>query len=239
MADADQNKSLMKPRNVYWLVVTAASGGLVLSRRSVISPGNLTLFDQGLLVFFAVLILLPLAAEFEAFGFKLRRELQGVKQELASRIEVLQAAVQTSIGVRSDVNVTVPLVAPDQLQRLEDAIRRGREPAAPAQPEGPEARVPPDARFLFAVRYLLEQALDDALPGMDARFNQRHRVRTLMREGYLKSEDVQAFDQVWSIASRAVHGETVEHSYVAFVRDTSPYLLAALAQIRNAVEDDG
>jgi hypothetical protein len=93
---------------------------------------------------------------------------------------------------------------------------------------------------LFAVRYLLEQALDDTVPGLsDNRLNHRQRATILMREGHLSQEDRQAFDQVWLIASRAIHGETVEQSYVAFVRDTFPYLLNALSHIRKVAEDDG
>lgn len=241
----DTSKWWLGPRFLYWGLLLAAVVGVAALRRSVIWDGNLSYFDQGLLVFLAIVLLVPLVGEMEAFGFRLRGQIKEAKNELRDDIRQLHSVITSSVAVRNDIFNVTALPAPSEhvLRDLEAYVRQrqaetGLTGATAPAPER-ELDVPERARFLFSVRYALEEKINDLASLLGIEYRGVRQVLNVLAAEYLGAEDVSVFNEVWKIASKGIHGQPLDQHHVDYVREAYPYLIGILDSVERSYLDDG
>jgi len=226
----------------WWVLLLALLGGVLRTRLSAFTAGSAVGADVVLLVIWTALLLAPLFQEVTLFGITLKRQVNQLTEELSA----LRNDVRNSVAVRTQVNPTfyVPAPPPDsQLPALESRLREvllgvlrdlGIEQVRPAAELQP---APDDVTFLFNVRYGIERELRrvwnefDHVEESGGPTSVLRIASTLSREGLLDDRLAHVVQQVYRVASPAVHGEPVSEAQVSFVRDVAPELISALKAI--------
>ena len=121
-------------------------------------------------------------------------------------------------------------------QEIIQTIRQELSALNPQPVAPPEADVPTDAQYLFAVRYLLEkelQRISSQRPDNRRYVPTNQLTRSLVNEGRISLNIERSIRDVYSVCSPAIHGIAVTAEQVAFVRDVGPALISALRAIPN------
>lgn len=223
----------------WWVLLLVGLGSVLSTRLSAFTSGTAVGIDVALLVTWIALLLAPLFQEVTVFGITLKQQIAGLKDEVSA----LRNDIRNSVDIRTQVNPTfnVPAPPPDsQLPALEGRLREllsdvlrdfGIEQVRPVAELQP---APDNVTFLFNVRYQIERELRRIWSDFDqveesGRPAPVFRIAsTLAREGLLDDRLARAVQEVYRVASPAVHGEPVSDAQVAFVRDVAPELVSAL-----------
>jgi hypothetical protein len=202
--------------------------------------------DIAILIVWLALVLLPLFHEFGLFGFIFKREFEALKTEVKLEVASVKTEIQNSVDVRNTFspNVFMPAPPPDaQLPALEEYIQAllekasGASDATGAVVPSKILDAPADAELLFRARYNIERELrriwllHSQDPPLHPFLPTLRVVQTLVDWGVTNSGMASAIRAAWSVASPAIHGETVTPAQVHFVRDVAPQLVAALKTV--------
>lgn len=230
-------------RIVYWLVVTGVVSAYLGMRLPDLRAGVATAADAVAIVVWLALVLVPIFAEVEIFGIRLRAQLDELKTEVKRDLADVRADVRNAIDVRATVSPVFNLSpAPDQqLAQLREIVKQEvaqHVAVPPLEPHAKASQVPPvdpAVSELFTIRYHLERELTRI---SESRFNSEMTLgrppgaltvlRGLVDFGLLSADLASAIREVYAICSAAIHGRAPSNAQLAFVRDLGPTAFAAL-----------
>lgn len=201
--------------------------------------------DLFIFLLFVALLLVPVFQEVSFFGVKFKQAIDELQKNIATRLAVLKADIQTSINNTSNVNVTLPSAPPDeQLANLEGRVKSAvsdtlRELGVTAErmSPSPTTQADDDTLFLFHTRYTIERKLR-RIASVFVDFSEKRSPRpvgfltsVLVKNEVMNPQLAQAIREVYSVCSPAVHGEETSDAQVAFVRDVAQRVIDALTEI--------
>lgn len=233
---------------VWWIVVLIGFTVLLATRFRDFEAGRPTVVDVPLALVWTALLVLPLFQEVTLFGVSFRKEIQALKEDVKDEVSSLRAEIRNSIDVRTQFSPQIffPPSPPDsRLPQIEKRIQTAVDDALKVQgsarsiPYARELAAPSDAELLFRARYNIERELrriwgryapDSA---QNRRFMPTLRMARVLAEWEIIDRRIEgAIREVWSVASPAIHGETVTTAQVSFVREVAPGLVAALEAVQ-------
>lgn len=236
-----QFKQTMKFSNqfriVWWLLLLGVISVFLAGRYGDLIAGRSTNVDAVAALIWVALALAPIFQEINLpGGIGLKQTVERLSQEVAG----LRAVISNTVAVNPQFNPIFNLLPPDtSLPFLEDAVRRTVEDVLARRGavggEKQEVPSPPDnAQFLFQVRYGIDREMQRIWDQLMEPETFRHPVsgvqmgRELANEGLLDFNLFRAVQDVYSIASQAIHGNPVTDAQLSFARDVGPQVLAAL-----------
>jgi hypothetical protein len=231
---------------LWWVLLLTCLGVFLATRYRDLIGGKSIGSEILVLVVWLALLLLPLFQEISLFGLTFKREFEALKTNVRDEVASIRAEIRNSVDVRTQIspNFVFPTPPPDsQLPAIEKSIQAALErelgkrdiPYAPFSPEA--LSTPPDADLLFRARYNIERELRRIWLRHLEEYQERRFLPTLRIARSLVEWELitpgleQAIREVWSVASPAIHGESVTQAKVAFVRDVAPQLVETLKAI--------
>lgn len=240
----------------WWLMLVGGIGSLVYLRHPDLVRGGASNADAFIFCIWVALLLVPLFSEISFFGIKLKAQLADLRKEVQTQGAELKSEIRAAVDVRNTFSPHFSFPAPpqdSQLPVIEERIKkaigdalaeRGYRPAAVPTPS---LDVPERNKYLFSVRFALEAQLRRLAephlnPVMASSTYQLRKNRMVPMEflrGLAESEVIDrgmanAIREVYSVCSRAIHGEQVTDAQYNFVKDVGPQLIATLSAL-----DDG
>jgi hypothetical protein len=102
-----------------------------------------------------------------------------------------------------------------------------------------DLEIPDDVAFLFGIRYALERELRNLARARGVEEGYRRvaglqLTRALVRAEVIDPALARAVQEIYTVASPAVHAEDVSKPQVDFVRDVGPTVVSALRAIQRA-----
>ena len=239
-------------RAIWWGVLLVACLILILSRFDKVSSGQPTIFDAGLLAFFAVLILLPFISEVSAFGVTVKKQIEEVKKELNQNIKdeiqvIRNDIVALGISNRLTSNVVfqagLPNPPPDSaLSEIKDQIaemlKEFQQQRGIRELPIREGVVSENAVFAFQQRYQVERELKRIWStrvkyGDFSRYPPFQRmVDDLVQYELITPYLGRSLKEVYAIASSAVHGDEPSQEKVDFLKVVAPEIIGTLGSIQ-------
>jgi hypothetical protein len=226
-------------RIAWWALLFLTVGAFLWHRFPALAAGAATPADVVIFLVCVALGLAPVFKEVSLFGVGLKQEMKDLRADLHG----LRAEIRSSIDIRNQYSPTVnvlPTLPPEQLQRLANEVKqRAEKLAAPGRPSGLAEReiraVSDDAVFLFRARFALERLLRryyrrkvGPLPD-DRPIPVSRLTRALVEAGTLDPDDATAAEELYRIASRAMHTGDVSHEQLRFAREVADWLIAELS----------
>lgn len=233
-------------RAVWWAILVIGIGYYLGTRLEQLTAGNPTWFDALAFVAWLALGLGPFFKEMEFLGFKLKQEVNELKQHVSSEVAALRDLVQNNDqrqSVQSTQYIGYPPPTDAQLPNIQEQVRLavreavGQLAISQPLPAAQGGDLPPDVTLLAAARINLEKALRSLyrpyVSATTAWDPVRHEpvtriVSVLTRAEVLSPDLAHAVREVYSVCSLAMHGEEVSTAKVEFVRNTAPELINAL-----------
>lgn len=223
---------------LWWVLLLVITTYLTAHRHGALISGQAVPGDFILLLIWIALLLAPLYQEVDLFGFRLKRRIDEVSEQLAS----FRAEVRNSISLRTEVSPTFHIPAPPLDARLPELEQRFRgivddalrEHGISVTKEEIPSEIPDDAVSLFKIRYQIEREIgriweQRMSPDMFARPRSVIMMATdLANEGFIDHRLVSVIRDVYAVASHAVHAKEVSKAQVSFMQDVAPGLIAAL-----------
>ncbi len=225
---------------ILWGCLTTFVAVILFNRLDDIIRGWADTSDIAILLIFIALLAAPLFQEVDFFGVKLKREIDNLRTDFKEQIINLRSDIQNTINMRTEISPQIILTPPTDydLERMRPVLEQFfkeqgiKKPASVVEPE-----IPDDTRFLFSVRYAIENELRRIVkrlwvPPEERRFRTTLQiVHSLSQSGTILPVSVDIIRDVLAICSSAIHGEDVSKGSVKFVRDASPVLLKYLKAI--------
>ena len=236
-------------RAFWWCVLLSVCLLLILSRFDKLSSGQPASFDAGLLIFFAILILLPFVSEVSAFGITVKRQIEEVKKELKQNIKdetqiLRNDIVALGISNRLTSNVLVqaglPNPPPDSdlniiKEQIAEMVRDIQQQRGINELSFRENTA---SDIAFQQRYQVEKELKRIWStrvknGDFARYPPFSRmVDELAQYELITYSFGKLLKDVYAVASTAVHGDEPSQEKVNFLREVAPEIIGTLNSIR-------
>lgn len=239
MGNVDRVKLPNWFRIAWWTLLLGLVTTVVVRRYPALVAGSSATSDVLVILVWVALALAPVFQEIKLPGIALKQKLEELKNDVVA----LRQVVSNSVEFRAQfINVPAP---PDaQLPQIAAQLVRLLEPSGLTQQRTQEAvaafapSVPEDALLLFRVRFEIDRQVRRvwvAKMGPDRSYD---RIATVamaqilaFEGGFLDRALASAIRELYAVTSPAVHGEDPSPAKVAFVRDVSPRVLAALQAI--------
>lgn len=229
---------------VWWLLIAGTVTAYLRARYPDLVAGQAVPADIVGFVVWLALLLAPVFHEVEILGFKFKREVQKLREEVKSELSAVRSEIRNAVDIRPTFSpqFNMPTVPPDsQLPALEERVKAAVTEALEARGKGrPEVlptdlQVNDDLMFLFATRYAIERevrriARDWRVEGYGRRpAGVTQLVRELVNAQIIDPRLEHAIREVYAVSSTAIHAsEDVSEAQVQFVRDVAPELVATL-----------
>jgi hypothetical protein len=186
----------------------------------------------------------PLFQEFSFLGVSWKKEIDRLRTDVREQILTLKSEIHNTINQRAEISPNIYLRPPadselplkeKNIEKIVEQIltERGVEKTTPKEDE---LTVPPDATYLFSVRYAIENELNriiNTIKSIDDTFGKY--TRTIIQKldfmkymGWLTRDYIDALRDVLAICNAAIHGEDISEAKINFVRDISPGLIETL-----------
>ena len=155
-------------RILWWVILLSGITLFLKSRLPDLISGSSTPADIVVFLVWIALCLLPLVAEINILGIKLKKEVEAIHKDLSERIEAVRNDIQNTIDVRSQFNPQFTLHMPpldSQLPAIEEQVRVAINNAMNeygiqrGSIESNQIAVSETERFMFAVRNNIEREL--------------------------------------------------------------------------------
>ena len=218
----------------WFLLVLALLTYLVISKWSVYLNGTATPFEIIIFLIWVALLFAPLFREVSFFGVSLKNEIDSLKGEI----------INLKYEMHSTQNVYVyPPPSPDskipEIRKIAEATLKKEfgELAVESRP-APEATIPDDIAYLFAVRYNIEHELkritDLYWISKNTEFHPKtviQKLEFLVHMKVIHSNLAYILKEMFAWGSAAIHGEQISEQAVQFMRQDAPAIIEALKAI--------
>lgn len=234
----------------WWIILLILTGTILLKRLDAITSGQSVPADVFIFLIFVALMLVPIFAQIELFGIKLKKDIEELKQDISIKLG----------DIKNDIRNT-------QTQTLHQTIQQGYGPPPPDN-KLPELEneidrivkakliehgvtvdehlvsridVPDDNLQMFKVRYSLENQLRRIWEqrfekeGFDTRFKYQpimKIIQDLTKFEIIDSNFYGILREILSICNYAIHGESVTDKQVKFVTKNAKQVLDYLSQVK-------
>ncbi|WP_454844826.1 hypothetical protein [Priestia megaterium] len=227
---------------IWWGLLLVGLFVLIYNRFNYIVTDQVLPFDYITFTVFIVLACLPFFSEMNMFGFKLKKEIEEVKENVDSGIKELKNLINNNNNSNSIYFTPFgnPL-SPKQLEELGQKLNVEEEKPPLPPEEITDKYIKNDyVKPLFAIRYALEQ---EAIRIFENRtgenpIKQGHKIpifqmaKKLLSEGSINDTSAEGIIQIWKITSGAVHGEEIDREEVNFVLAAGPKLIDELKELQ-------
>jgi hypothetical protein len=240
---------------IWWLLLLGFFAYLLSQRYDSIMSGATSATDIVIFLIFIALLSIPLFQEVNFFGVQLKREIDNLRTEFKEQIVNLRSDIQNTINMRTEISPQIQFLTPPTDSELQDIKRDLKSTLEQIKEKGlekptPEFEVPGDNRFLFEVRYTIENELRRiwkqwqantrewrlwSMPWSEQAAAELERpqsvvriIRSLSELGIITPELSSVIREVYRTCSPAIHGEKVSQTAVGFVRDVAPGLITSL-----------
>ena len=229
-------------RIAWWLALLGVITRFLYLRRPDLIAGHASPADVVVFLIWVALALAPVFEEVDFFGLKFKQRLEEIKGELGS----LRSEIKNAVDVRNSYapNITLfPQIPIDRLDEFAEEIKRRAQeklgvktvPEPPSQATG--QGVPGHLQFLFNARFSLEKEIRRLYQSRVVHDPGRrfvplsHMTRALLQAEVIDKDSAVAAEELYRLASRAIHGEPIEPPQVKFAHDVAGWLLAELKGI--------
>lgn len=228
----------------WWVLILFILSYFLYKRYPDVITGKASTLDALALIIWIALALAPIFKEINLFGFKLKQEIESLKEEVRDQITNLQSEIRTNIRSEISPRFTFLHPPPDkQLPELEERIKSAVQDVIKQHgiqlivPKPEELAVEDDVQSLFAARHNIEKELRRILA---SRFGEEiiRRPMSILQMAYglvigglIEPGLANAIREVYAVCSSAIHGKPVTEAQIAFVREVAPQLIAALKAI--------
>lgn len=234
-------KSSENFKTVWWGILVILIGYYLFGRYPSLIEGNPSYFDVVVFLVWIGVCLAPIFQEMDIFGVKLKQKIDDLNKDLNHQLSILKTEIKSSIDVSNAnsnqiyfQNGTAPpkdSEIPDISEEIQRTLKKMG--ITPAQEFPDDYEVDPIHVEMFKVRLAFENLLRE-YSGVDEKYRRKYSVGKLLNElRNYEAVSKQVFHgvmEVISVCNYAVHGEPVTKAQVAFVRESAPGLLKALAK---------
>ncbi|WP_155010723.1 hypothetical protein [Priestia megaterium] len=226
---------------IWWVLLLVGLFILIYNRFTYIVTDQVLPFDYIIFTVFIVLACLPFFSEMNMFGFKLKKEIEEVKENVDSGINELRNLITNNNNSNSIYFTPFanPL-SPKQLEELEHKLNVEEE-KSPLPPETITDKYLKNeyVKPLFAIRYAVEQEFVRIYENRTGENTIKKKrltpvlkiIRELLNEGAIDNNLAEGLKEVWVITSGAIHGEDIAKKQVNFVLATGPKLIEELKNL--------
>jgi hypothetical protein len=240
-------------RIILWLALIAFFSWLISQRFNYILNGIATTTDIIILLIWIALIAAFIFREVDFFGVRLKREIDNLRTEFREQIFNLRSDIQNTIITRTEFNPQIQILTPptdSELQEVKKVFKSLeqtlKEKGIGIEKEIPKFEIPDTTKYLFEVRYTIENELRHIWKQWQARVKEVSLwkgqlaeelerpqsvfqiIRSLDELGIIDKGLSSVIREVYRACTPAIHGEYVSQTAVGFVRDVSPSLIASL-----------
>jgi len=225
---------------VWWAVLLIALLSLIYKRFDYITTDQIKPFDYIIFTVFILLAILPFFSEMSMFGFKVKKEIQEVKDSVNTGMQDIRNLIATISNNNTIYLSTQPTLSDKQLEDLQEGLNLKDEEVAipPEKLEDVYLKDKDHLKSLFAIRYSLENELrrmvSKYLPNidMDKTFAPAKLMRTLDENGIIGSAMIKAIREVYAITSRGIHGGDLDETQINFALQVGPSLITELKEFK-------
>lgn len=221
----------------WWVMLLVVFGAIIIARFDNFTSDTLILFDYIILVLLFILVFLPLYSEMSMFGFSLKREIESVEESVNDLKSLIVSNTNSNvIYLNTDPHLTEQ--QKEQIKRNFETSKAGNFEAAHATRESMIEEFIENEKTVmnfFAIRYLLEKEIrriavnhvsdPNSKPVIDL-------IRILANRKVFEPYINNALLEVWSITSRAVHGDEIGVSDEDFVASIGEPMVGKLKEIK-------
>lgn len=226
----------------WWLALLGIITRFLYLRRPDLVAGHASPADVIVFLVWIGLALAPVFEEVDILGLRFRQRLEEIKDDLGA----LRAEIKNVVDVRNNYSPTITLFPQIPIERLdelaEDIKRRTQErlgvktvPEPPSRPNGPD--VPEHLQFLFNARFSLEREIRRLYQSRVVHDSGKkylplsQMTRALLQAEVIDKDSAIAAEELYRLASRAIHGEEIQQQQVKFAYDVAGWLLAELKDV--------
>ncbi|MFP3667783.1 hypothetical protein SB717_21800 [Priestia sp. SIMBA_032] len=225
---------------VWWAVLLIVLLSLIYKRFDYITTDQIKPFDYIIFTVFIVLAILPFFSEMSMFGFKVKKEIQEVKDSVNTGMQDIRNLLATISNNNTIYLSTQPTLNDKQLEDLQEGLNLKNEKTSipPEKLEDVYLKDKDHLKSLFAIRYSLENEIrrmvSKYLPNidMDKTFAPAKLVRTLEENGIIGSAMTKAIKEVYAITSRGIHGGDLDETQIKFALHVGPLLITELKEFK-------
>lgn len=206
---------------------------------------SLNVLDCFMIVCTLVLAFLPFVSEISLPGFSLKKEIINTKREMKEAIVDLKYQmidIKSFTAQSNTQNINLEYLPSkeqlsDEISKIEESKEKDNIKEKNVEPEN-EINVSEDVIYLFKVRFILEQYVNDILNRNGYRNTKPiyERFRILYSEKLIIEDTYKYLQQVINICNRSIHGEVISKEYIEFVKKAVPTILNQLKQIDRRLE---
>ena len=226
----------------WWLLLLTSLTVLLSNRLPAFLDGNANLIDAIAFIIWIALLLIPLFQEVSLFGISLKSEIKDVKKD----VDQLRTAIRNSIEMRNTFSPSFYLPSPTpeaklpELQtRIKQAIANELKDRGISSAEKIEESITVDevTVYLFQARYNIEKELQRIwvewidVNNTKSRIPVYQKANELAIAGILDNWLAGAIQEIYSVASAAMHGKSVSERHLSFVKDIIPGVMNALRAV--------
>lgn len=236
---------------VWWILLAGFFAFIFYQRYDSIISGDSIPIDIVIFLTLIALLTIPLFQEVNFFGVSLKKEIEKIKSDVKEQILNLRSDIQSTVNMKTEMSQQVQLLPPPTDAELQDIKTDLKSTLEQLKQKGlekiiPKFEIPEDNRFLFEVRYTIENELRRIWSKWKAKIIE---MGLWTGQGFKELEHPQSAFQivsslselkiidarfsslireVYRVCAPAIHGEEVSQTAVGFVRDVAPGLIASL-----------
>jgi hypothetical protein len=236
-------------RRNWWYLSLLAVAVLLVLRWNSIYTGNATNFDIGLLAVATALALVPIFSEFTFLGLNFKQELEDTKKELKQEIKevqvTLRAEMQNSMNLANSIANSSQQIMynnppPDRVlepltKQIIAILQETNRSVTVQQVEKYDLRLPEEVNIAISSRYLIEKEIRRIWESVYQKESPRRGLMQLLPEliryGIIPQSLAKSIQDVSSVATPIMHGESYTTEQIEFLNKVAPPLIATLASI--------
>ncbi|SEI46327.1 hypothetical protein SAMN04487995_0937 [Dyadobacter koreensis] len=224
----------------WWILLLLSTASILGYRLGDITSGNATTNDSFLLGLFVAMMLVPIFAEMEFLGIKLKQEIDELKESIRIQFGDIKSDIRNSQN--QTLNATFHSFGPppseNKLSELKQEIEiiKSNPELVEVEKEGVDSDIPTDDNIdLFVVRYKIERIVNRLFAYFfpDIANNQRmsllEQISQLSRSGLINNDVKTVLPKVLATCNYAIHGRPLTRKQIDFVKDNADVVISALS----------
>lgn len=222
---------------IWWVLLLVGLLSLIYKRFNHIISNQVLPFDYIIFTVCIVLACLPFFSEMNMFGFKLKKEIEEVKNNVESGINQIKSLIN-NINNSNNIyfNPLDSYLGGKQLEAIEKKLNvKGSKPTVHPETIADKYLKDEHVKSLFAIRYAIEQEVrriyNSTFGPVDNKYKFFEAAELLEAYGFIDESTKLAIRENFKITSLAIHGEKVTKNQIDFVLLTGTKIIKDLSEI--------
>lgn len=233
---------------IWWILLVILSGTILYIRLDAILNGTSTTFDLFIFLIFVAFLLVPIFAEIEFFGIKLKQEIEELKKDVIVKLGELSNEIRTSQvqTIHNTIQGFGPPPPDEKLPELDAEIEKivkakFQEHQTKSSQEFKKIDAPQHHLEMFVVRYNIEKELkriwenrfEQNYPNFASKYQPLVKIITdLTKFEHLHENFSGILREILSICNYAIHGATLSENQIQFVENNAVGVIEYLRQLK-------